>query len=910
MPPRGSGIVINIGANGTEAKEVLTMVREQLRETGAEAKHAGEEFGLSGEEITRMLERIGIVIGIREATEAIKEMIASSVELGMELGHVSKETGITAQDLSVLKFASDVTGVSFEALTKGTGRLSKAMLEAEEGKKTSIQSFERLGISQQQVMEHSNDMLGMLGIVADRFQTLPDGPQKAAVAISLFGKAGMGLIPFLDQGAAGIEKLRSEANALGIVLDEQGIARLEEMHRTGVEAQAAMQGLALSLTNVLSPALMGTAELAEKAIAKLREMLDMGHDNENAGTGVKLPAGLMGLEGADLDAVRVRAATARDAAKAKLDALEESQKKEGGSIEAFNKKKLALEKEYYDQEKTMYAAMFVDQKDAVARAQDQLAAAQKNRSVIGSFLGGDQELDAAKEKVADAVRLRGELGAKMAEADAKLAEAKKSGNGLTLQDQSGAKAKSTDGIARAAAALAAAQAEAVARVMKDADDSALVANEAWHKLMLISDEEFYAEKLRLEMQSIDAEETALRAKRGELQGLLAKQQGDKLLKRDKSGQSAEELTTKRELLQIDGQINKLETDRTKLQINNSLELQLHAQQDKLAILKIAAQIETETNTTITARLALMRAENALAIQKAGADSPEAAQLQALERVKEAKLQIADVDRQIRDIEQSNKDATGVLQDRANKDPRQRLAVTKEINQLNAQTAAQLKELVAQYDALAATLGGSFIQTAKNLHAEMDKLNTPNKKQDADLTKTLGDGITHMAEQISSATLSGRDSFHQMTQSIERDLIELAIKLAAQKWLMPMLNGIGGSSSGGSPGSGDLGNFGLPGFANGGDPTGPSIVGEDGPELFFPKGPGTVKPSSMLSSIAEGGGGRAPVTNINLTNASSQPVTARQTGSSFDADTKSYMTHVILEDLSQGGPISSALRPGG
>jgi hypothetical protein len=66
---------------------------------------------------------------------------------------------------------------------------------------------------------------------------------------------------------------------------------------------------------------------------------------------------------------------------------------------------------------------------------------------------------------------------------------------------------------------------------------------------------------------------------------------------------------------------------------------------------------------------------------------------------------------------------------------------------------------------------------------------------------------------------------------------------------------------------------------------------------------------MLSSIADGGGGRAPTTNINLTNASSQPVTARQTGSSFDADTRSYMTHVILEDLQSGGPISTALRPG-
>jgi hypothetical protein len=71
------------------------------------------------------------------------------------------------------------------------------------------------------------------------------------------------------------------------------------------------------------------------------------------------------------------------------------------------------------------------------------------------------------------------------------------------------------------------------------------------------------------------------------------------------------------------------------------------------------------------------------------------------------------------------------------------------------------------------------------------------------------------------------------------------------------------------------------------------------------------PSGALSELSRSNaGGGAPNMTMNITNASSQPVTARQTGSSFDADTKSYITHIILEDLSQGGPMSSALRPGG
>jgi hypothetical protein len=888
MPPRGSGIVINIGANGTEAKEVLHMVQEQLRETGRVGKEEGLNVSESMEGMVGSFKgafaAILPVAMIAEATEKIKEMIASSVELGMELGHATQETGISAQNMSVLKYASDVTGVSFEALTKGMGKMSKAMLAAEEGSKPAVESFNRLGISQQQVQEHSEDMLGMLGMVADRFQTLPDGPQKAAVAISLFGKAGMGLIPFLNQGSEGISRMAGEAQSLGLVLDEEGIAKLEGMHHAVEMMKGSIEGAELGITTGLAPAF----ETLGNAIASAMGRADgwiaigetMGEVSLNIASSIGYTVKVVKQAIAEYDSLEAHINAIGDTIDSKIGFTAGQRDRASAALKKDIEESKKAEYSYHEAE-TEYFRLLTDLATP--------AAAQKEK---GHETGG-----------------------------------------IILGDQSEGAGKSADGIAKAQAALASAQAEAIAKVIKDADDSALVANEAWHKLMLISDEEFYAEKLRLEEQSIDAQETAIKARQGELQTLLAKQQGDKLLKRDKGGQSAEELNTQKQLVELAGQLNAIEAKRQQLETNSSAETQLRANQEQLAVLKIAAQIEAETNTTITSRLALMRAENALAIQKAGADSPEAAQLQALEQVKEAKLQIGDIDRQIRESEADNKRATDALADHAAKDPRFKLAAAQQINKLNADEAAQLKVLVAQYDALAQTLGGPFLQTAKNLHAEMDKLNTPNKKQDADFTKTLGDGITHMAEQINSAARSGRDSFHQMAQSIEKDVIELAIKLAAQKWLMPMLNGLGSGGSGGGGGGLNfalqgLSGMGIPGFANGGDYSGdsPMMVGEHGPELAFPKGPGTImpdpelffpkqtSPASPVGALSElssmRGGGAAPITNINLTNASSQPVTARQTGSSFDADTRSYMTHVILEDLSQGGPISSALRPGG
>ena len=134
------------------------------------------------------------------------------------------------------------------------------MIHAEAGNKESVAAFERLGISQQQLTAHSNDLWGMLNILADKFESMPDGALKNAEATLLLGKAGTALIPVLDQGAAGLEEYRSKAEALGIVLDKDGIEKMEQMHRALVDAKGAAEGAGLGFTEGLAPGIAGAAE--------------------------------------------------------------------------------------------------------------------------------------------------------------------------------------------------------------------------------------------------------------------------------------------------------------------------------------------------------------------------------------------------------------------------------------------------------------------------------------------------------------------------------------------------------------------------------------------------------------------------------------------------------------------------
>jgi len=101
--------------------------------------------------------------------------------------------------------------------------------------------------------------------------------------------------------------------------------------------------------------------------------------------------------------------------------------------------------------------------------------------------------------------------------------------------------------------------------------------------------------------------------------------------------------------------------------------------------------------------------------------------------------------------------------------------------------------------------------------------------------------------------TGKLSFSDLARSIISDLIKIQLKAQATSLFSSL--GIGDFFSGifgGGSKTAFSGGIKLPGLANGGDITGPSIVGERGPELFVPRTSGTIIPNNQLGSAMGGG----------------------------------------------------------
>jgi hypothetical protein len=189
----------------------------------------------------------------------------------MSLSKASQKIGVSVEALSGLKFAADLSGVSFENLQVSLAKLSVNIDKFNTGTKSAVDTFNRLGIDPSQFATTEET----LSAIADRFAELPDGATKTALAIEVFGKSGRDLIPLLNQGSAGIKSLTDEAAKLGLVIDTNTARAAEkfndDLKRLTSVATGFRNQVAVELLPVLTDLADAFATVSKETINLKRE---------------------------------------------------------------------------------------------------------------------------------------------------------------------------------------------------------------------------------------------------------------------------------------------------------------------------------------------------------------------------------------------------------------------------------------------------------------------------------------------------------------------------------------------------------------------------------------------------------------------------------------------------------------
>jgi hypothetical protein len=180
--------------------------------------------------------------------------VKKSVDAGDELFNLQAKTGVAATQLIGIGNAAKLADVDVGTLGKGLTKLNVNLVKAAEGNDGLARKFKALGVSVKDANGQVVPSDKALKQIADRFADMPDGAQKAAAAVALFGKSGADLIPLLNEGAASMEKFTYKVG-------EDFAARSDLFNDTITEFGIKTQGFGLELTDALLPALQSTLEV-------------------------------------------------------------------------------------------------------------------------------------------------------------------------------------------------------------------------------------------------------------------------------------------------------------------------------------------------------------------------------------------------------------------------------------------------------------------------------------------------------------------------------------------------------------------------------------------------------------------------------------------------------------------------
>lgn len=185
------------------------------------------------------------------ATVALGYMVKQSIDAMDSMYKLAQTTGTTVEELSGLAYAAELAGTNQEQLGSGLVKLAKNMSEARQAAGDTRTAFEALGISVASL--ETATVKDTLLTIAEQFEGYADGVNKTALATALFGKSGAELIPFLNQGAAGIGELVKEAERLGVVFKEEDAKAAEVFNDTLTKLNTVVKGLTTQIAIELLP---------------------------------------------------------------------------------------------------------------------------------------------------------------------------------------------------------------------------------------------------------------------------------------------------------------------------------------------------------------------------------------------------------------------------------------------------------------------------------------------------------------------------------------------------------------------------------------------------------------------------------------------------------------------------------
>ncbi|MGR9427732.1 hypothetical protein [Rhizobium leguminosarum] len=243
---------------------------------GADFAKLGQSLSAFSGSLQTMGKRLALAFaGVTTVTTAAAAGLANLAKSGADAadaaGKAAQAAGLQIDAYGRLAFAAEQNDVAAEQFGAAMSKLNVAIGDAAKGGKEAAVKFAALGVSIKDTHGRLRPTEDIVRDLAGAFAKLPDGAKKSALAISLFGKSGASLLPFLNEGKQGLIDLGAQAEKLGIVFTAADSDIGDAMGDALSEVSRASQGIGNKIGLIFAPAITAAAE-------RLRDVLIVNRD--------------------------------------------------------------------------------------------------------------------------------------------------------------------------------------------------------------------------------------------------------------------------------------------------------------------------------------------------------------------------------------------------------------------------------------------------------------------------------------------------------------------------------------------------------------------------------------------------------------------------------------------------------
>lgn len=243
-----------LSANSSKLASGANEASAALAKIGAAAKKTARDVStIKSIEIGRLLGS-GLNMAANAfsmASQHVAGYVASTTNALDATQDLSERIGVGVEALQSLQMAAKLSGV--EDVTGTMQKLAVNIGKAAES--GAVEDFTKLGLNFQQLAAMAPE--DQFRAIAQAISALPTEAQRAAAAVSIFGKAGVELLPLF---AKNLDEVEARMRRLGAVVSQTGVENVAGMNDALDLVQKTIGGIIGQVVGNLAPAITSVAE--------------------------------------------------------------------------------------------------------------------------------------------------------------------------------------------------------------------------------------------------------------------------------------------------------------------------------------------------------------------------------------------------------------------------------------------------------------------------------------------------------------------------------------------------------------------------------------------------------------------------------------------------------------------------